>query len=395
MKAITHYVAAHAATVAAEELRLIRAAAPAFRDWFKATGRPDYVDTFDLASVPYPTRFGTFGAAWSPLPYVTITNRMIVVRWRDDGGKSRTLLFEPTDLDLARNAPFYVKVAEKTPAMVQRLVYKEHGTVETHLAALGIRPEDVDYLTFDHLHTQDVRRLVGTRGAAADLSPGGPVPPRFPNAKLIVQRRELELLRNMHPLQAAWYQPSTFTDLRDGALTVIDGDVLLGPGVALLATPVLAQRRQSFAVPAHRIGAFCWASSENVIATEFITPEHSRIPGIQPWLRTFGMEVVLNGNTLENTAQQYNSAIKEKTIVDRSIVDDRFLQFFPSSELTPSWHNPMAAPSFMHRRIRHGSLSPGADHRGDHPHAAWCASAPGSPDSPSPSACASAACATS
>ena len=79
-----------------------------------------------------------------------------------------------------------------------------------------------------------MRRLVGTRGPAADLSPDGPVRPLFPNAKLIVQRRELELLRNMHPLQAAWYQPGTFTDLREGALEVIDGDVLLGPGVALL-----------------------------------------------------------------------------------------------------------------------------------------------------------------
>ena len=352
MKPITHYVAAHAATVAAEELRLIRATAPAFRDWFKATGKPDYVDTFDLAGVPYPTRFGTFGAAWSPLPYVTITNRMIVVRWRDDGGKTKTLVFEPTDLELARNAPFYQRVAEKTPPMVQRLVYKEHGTAESHLKAIGLRREDVDYITFDHLHTQDVRRLVGTKGPAADLSPNGPVQPLFPNAKLIVQRRELELLSHMHPLQAAWYQQGTFTDLRDGALTVIDGDVLLGPGVALLSTPGHSAGNHSLCL---HTDSGIWATSENVIATEFMTPEHSRIPGIAPWLRTFGMEVVLNGNTLENTAQQYNSVIKEKTIVDRSSVDDRFLQFFPSSELTPSWHNPMAAPSFMHRRIRHGA----------------------------------------
>src|SRR3984957_16600663 len=146
MKPIAHYVAAHACTVAGEELRLIRAAAPAFRDWFKATGKPDYVNTFDLAGVPYPTRFGTFGAAWSPLPYVTITNRMIVVRWRDEGGKKRTLLFEQTDLALARNAPYSVRLAEKTPAMVQKLVYKEHGTVDKHLDAIGLRPEDVDYL---------------------------------------------------------------------------------------------------------------------------------------------------------------------------------------------------------------------------------------------------------
>ena len=69
MKPITHYVAAHAATVAAEELRLIRAAAPAFRDWFKATGRPDYVDTFDLAgcAVPDPVRHVWRGLVATPL----------------------------------------------------------------------------------------------------------------------------------------------------------------------------------------------------------------------------------------------------------------------------------------------------------------------------------------
>jgi hypothetical protein len=351
MKPIPHYAAAHACTIPAEELREIRKAATAFRDWFKATGKPDYVETFDLAGVPYPTRFGTFGAAYSPLPFLTITNRMIVVRWRAEGGKRKTLLFEPTDLELARNAPFYVRVAQTTPTWMQRLVYKEHGTVESHLAALGLKFEDVDYLTFDHLHTQDVRRLIGTRGPAADLSPGAPVPARFPNARLIVQRSELDLIHNMHPLQAAWYQPGTFGDLREEALLVVDGDVLLGPGVALLHTPGHTAGNHSLVL---HTDTGIWASSENVVATEFLTPEHSRIPGIKAWQRTFGMEVVLNGNTLEGTARQYNSVIKEKSVVDRSSVDERFLQFFPSSELTPSWHNPGATPAFMHRRIRHG-----------------------------------------
>jgi len=353
MTPIPHYAAAHASTIVAEELRLIREVAPRFRDWFKATGRPDYVGTFDLASVPYPTRFGTFGAAWSPLPFVTITNRMMIVRWRDQGAQTRTLLFEPTDLDLARNAPFYAHLARQTPKLVEPLVYKEHGTVGTHLAALGLRAEDVDYLTFDHLHVQDVRRHIGTRSPAPDLSPSEPIAACFPNAKLIVQRRELELVRHMHPLQAAWYQPGTFADLREEALAVIDGDVLLGPGVALLYTPGHSAGNQSLCL---HTDTGLWASSENVIATELMTPEHSRIAGIRPWLLTFGMEVVLNSNTLENTAQQYNSVIKEKTIVDRSSVDDRFLQFFPSSELTPSWHNPAVAPTFMHRRVSHGKF---------------------------------------
>jgi hypothetical protein len=355
MKPISHYLEAHACTVPGEELRLIRKAAPAFRDWFSATGKPDYAETFDLASLPYPTRFGTFGAAYSPLPFLCITNRVFVVRWRAEDGKQETLLVGPTDLELAAKAPFYVQVAKTTPAWLQRLVYKEHGSVEKHLAVLGLRPEDIDYITFDHLHTQDVRRLVGTRGPAADLSPNAPLSASYPNAKLIVQRSELELLRNMHPVQAAWYQTAAFTDLPEEALLVIDGDVLLGPGVALLHTPGHTAGNHSLIL---NTDTGIWASSENVIATEFLTPEHSRIPGIRPWLRTFGMEVVLNGNTLETTARQYNSVIKEKTIVDPSRADDRFLQFFPSSELTPCWNNPGASPTFMHRHIRHGALAP-------------------------------------
>jgi hypothetical protein len=354
MQNIDIYDAAHAASTPGERLQRIRAAAPRFRDWFRATGKPEYVGTFDLASVPYPTRFGTWGAALSPLPFVTITNRMIVVRWRE-GGRTRTLLFEPTDLDLARNAPFYARLSKTTPGPVEKLVYKEHGTALTHLAAIGLRPEDVDYLTFDHLHIQDVRRLIGTRGPAADISPTAPVAAQFPNAKLVVQKRELELIRHMHPVQSAWYQPDTYADLRREAILEIDGDVLLGPGVALLFTPGHSAGNHSLAL---HTDTGIWVSSENVIAAEFMTPEHSRIPGIGMWRKTFrDLEVVLNGNTLESTADQYNSVIKEKTIADASREDDRFLQFFPSSELTPSWHNPAVRPTFMHRRLAHGALA--------------------------------------
>jgi hypothetical protein len=56
---------------------------------------------------------------------------------------------------------------------------------------------------------------------------------------------------------------------------------------------------------------------------------------------------------LETTADQYNSIILEKRIVDRAQADTRFLQFSPSSELTAHWTSPGTTPTFSHGRITH------------------------------------------
>jgi hypothetical protein len=67
------------------------------------------------------------------------------------------------------------------------------------------------------------------------------------------------------------------------------------------------------------------------------------MPGLARWARTWGQEVILNANTLETTADQYDSLI----------LDERFLQFFPSSELTAAWTQAGTAPTFIHRAIHH------------------------------------------
>jgi len=117
---------------------------------------------------------------------------------------------------------------------VYRTLGRRHHTVEDGLARLEITPEDVDYLVFDHLHTQDIRRRVGTTAAQPDL--GGPLQPYFPNAKLVAQRDEVAAMSVLHPLQRQWYQPGRFHDLRSEAIMSIAGGVLLGPGVAILPT---------------------------------------------------------------------------------------------------------------------------------------------------------------
>jgi len=355
ISAISHFAAVARESQPGRQLDLIGEAAPEFRAWFRGTGMPDWIGTFDLVALPYPTRFGLFRAAISPAPYLSLTHRLVVVRWREPDGKSRVLLFEPTDVELARRTPYFARLSESTPAAFERAFARPLGDVVSHLRSVGIDAGDVDWITFDHLHTQDVRRWIGTTEPAHDLSPAAPVAALLPRARLIVQRAELESLAALHPLQVPWYQASTYTSLRQEALLPIDGDVLIGPGVALLSTPGHTIGNHTLVVNTE---TGIWASSENVIATECLTPEHSRIPGVRRYTSTWEQEVVLNANTLEDTARQYNSCVLEKSIVDVARADSRFLQFMPSSELTATILSPGTAPTFTHSGIFHGTLTP-------------------------------------
>lgn len=320
-------------------LRVARERGEAFRGEFATTGTPDSIVTCDLVTLPYPTRFGLFRASRAIAPFLSITNRMLVIRWHS-GGRERVLLFEPSDHEFGRYTPYFEDLSDRTPAIVERRVVKAHGTVPGHLDRLGIAPENVDYLMFDHLHTQDLRRWIGTSTSKA----------LFPNAKVIVERDELAAMAELHPLQKPWYQPSAYRDVPAEAFLPIDGSVVLGPGVAVIKTPGHVFGNQSLVV---NTSTGIWVSSENVIAAEALTPEHSKLPGLAAWTRRWQQEVVLNANTVETTADQYNSIVLEKTLTDRSQADSRFVQFFPSSELTGAWTNPGTRPTFSHGSVVH------------------------------------------
>ncbi|MFD9669320.1 hypothetical protein ACFWAY_48520 [Rhodococcus sp. NPDC059968] len=333
-----------------DRLRAARSSGAHFRREFAATGMPQRIDTCDLVTLPYPTRFGLFRASRAIAPFLSITNRMLVIRWNESDGRQRVLLFEPSDVDLGRNTPYFAELVRRTPSPLAKRMVTEHGSVSSHLAALGIAPADVDFIVFDHLHTQDLRRWVGTTAYQPDL--GEQPDAVFPNAKVIVQRDELIGMSDLHPLQTPWYQPQTYRDIPVEVFLPIDGSVLLGPGIAVIKTPGHVFGNQSLAL---NTSTGIWVSSENVIAAECLTPEHSTLPGLARWSSSWQQEVVLNANTIETTADQYNSVVLEKTIADHSQTDSRFLQFFPSSELTPMWTNPGTRPTFSHHAITHQS----------------------------------------
>jgi hypothetical protein len=341
----------------AEALERIRVQAPEFQEWFRTTGTVSAFAARSLVTLPYPRRFGLWEACSLPVPYVWMTNRLFVIQWREGEG-TRTLLAEPSDYELGANTPFIARALRRAPGGEERAsrhVFTRHGTVLEHLAAMGIAQADVDYLAFDHLHTQDIRRLVGTNGPAPDLGHADtPVPPLFPNAQLIVQRDELEHVRQVHPFQQRFHQSWTYHDLREDRLLFIDGDVLLGPGVALLRTPGHTLGNHTLVVNTER-GVY--TSSENGIAVDCYAPKYSRIPGVRRWAQTWGYEVVLNFNTPEYASWQYNSMIKEKLIADPISTRPELPQVFPSSQLTRHRFAPGIRPVFEHSDITVGAVT--------------------------------------
>lgn len=359
---IDHFEGPDLGSTPAAQLRRIRAEAPMFADWFRATGQVDLFAARSLVTLPYPRRFALWDACTAPVPYVWMTNRMFVIRWREDG-RTRTLLAEPSDYELGLNTPFLLRTIERLPMRRERALdafFTRRGRIVRHLAAMGIAPQDVDYLAFDHLHTQDIRRLVGTEGPAPDLGyADSPVPALFPNARMILQPDELEHVRDVHPFQARFHQSGTYGTVRREALLPVEGDVLVAPGLAFLRTPGHTFGNQTLVVNTAR-GIF--TSSENGIAVECYAPERSRLPGVRKWAAREGLEVVMNFNTPEFASWQYNSMIKEKLIADPIPGRPELPQVFPSSELTRHRLAPGIRPIHEHGDLTVGEVE-GSDGR--------------------------------
>ena len=139
--------------------RAIRERATAFRERF---ARPDNriraVRTVPLASAAYPLTFAFHGAARGLNPFINIVNKLVIVQFEDFEGTIRTLAWEPTIAEGAAEAPFYDQLLKRYGEFLSYKVFATfYNTVEEAVAVAGITPADVDYVSFDHLHVQDLR----------------------------------------------------------------------------------------------------------------------------------------------------------------------------------------------------------------------------------------------
>lgn len=329
---------------AGARLEAVRRAGRRLRDHLLAAGPARCVRTADVATFPYPTRYGLQGAARSPLPYVFLRNRMHLVQVAA-GGRTVTILVNPTDAARSARAPFFARMEERYGRLATKLLSKVHPPIEEALRTWGVAPEAIDYVTFDHLHVQDVRGLL------APAAPGGRA--FLPNAKLLAQRAELDTLARLHPLQVEWYIPDCLAGVPADRIVVLDGDYAIGAGFAIVRTPGHTIGNHSIVVVTDR-GA--WTISENGICVDAYAPGTSEIRGLARHARDTGVEVILNANTREHSLDQYTSMVLEKTIADPVPDRPELPQHFSSSELVPHPLAPGLAPSYSHGTITHGTV---------------------------------------
>ncbi len=320
----------------------IRQAAERFRRRFKSQGEVLGARSVDIATAPYLARYAFHGAARTPNPYLSIVNRMVIVQFEDWAGARRTLVWEPTEPDGSAAAPFYAQMVERSRRglihrALEKLYYQQHTLPEDALASAGIAPDEVDFISFDHLHVQDLRLIL----------------PHFPAAKLLVQDREIATLKSLHPMQWLWYVERALEGVPADRIELLDGDSELGRGVAIAWTPGHTDGNHSLVL---NTPDGIWVSSENGVSADNWQPEQSKIPGVRHYAVASQREVCPNANTLEDSLDQYDSMLKEKALADFSTRDPRWKQILPSSELSASRRQWPLLPTHRHGGIEYGVL---------------------------------------
>jgi hypothetical protein len=302
------------------------------------------VRTLPITTLLYPTRYALWGAALSPAPFVIMTHRALLVRFVQ-GTRPRTLLFNPTDPERSRRTPFFARLIARFGERMTNLMVRRSPPLEAQLRDLGVAPEDIDLVAFDHFHTQDLRGLLGTMDGA--------LRPRFPNATLLCPRSEWDDWDDLHPMQRAWFVPDGKLGVDTARVHFTHTDLCLGEGVLLGRTPGHTSGNQTLFL---RTDQGVWGCSENGTCADNWSPRASRIPGVASHARTGDLDVLLNGNTVEGGADQYTSMLLEKTVVDPVPSNPSFIQLFPSSEVTPDLLAPGLSPSYVHGSLSHGAL---------------------------------------
>jgi glyoxylase-like metal-dependent hydrolase (beta-lactamase superfamily II) len=111
---------------------------------------------------------------------------------------------------------------------VRGIPAREIQPLDSGLSKLGISFDDIDLIIATQLHHDHIAQAS-----------------RFPKAKVLVQRAELEFARKAHPLFASLYVREFFDRLN---FEVIDGDAEISEGISLLSTPGHSPGGQSVSI---------------------------------------------------------------------------------------------------------------------------------------------------
>ncbi|MEM7606167.1 MAG: hypothetical protein AAF411_12500 [Myxococcota bacterium] len=303
------------------------------------------VRTLDLTTLVYPAPYAFDHSLAVPLPYVGLSHRCLYVELNTEDGLKR-VLFNPTDFVASEATPYFADMLARLPSkrLARKLLAKQGGQVDEQLRALGVQPESIDVIAFDHFHTQDLRPLLGTAEIAA----------RFPNAYLLAPKVAWRDWDALHPMQQPWFVARGKDGLSMERVVLTEDDLYLGEGCVLLQTPGHTRGNQSLFVHGER-GVF--GVSENGCCADNWSPEASRLPGVRRSAARRGLDVIMNVNTPELASQQYNAMILERSIVCPAEDGAPFVQMFSSSEVSPTWVAPGIRPTWSMGERDSGTLA--------------------------------------
>lgn len=346
IRPISHFSNSRESLSPQERLKQVQFQAKHFVEDFKMVNQQvQFLQTFDLISIPYPVK-SAFGNATSLInPFLYVTNRLMVVQFSTHAG-TKTLLFSPSDLTANAKTPYFQRLSRlmgKFKNALQPLLTPVHNTVEQALDSIGLKPENIDFICYDHLHTQDLRKWLGCYEQEA----------YFPNAKLLVMHQEWEAVKDLLPVQNHWYCPDGIEGIDPNKIIPLHSSIMLGDSLALIQTPGHTQGSQSLVINSDQGILVC---SQNGISVDNYSPQHSTIYGIADYVNENNMAVIPNGEQPELRIDQYISMVLEKTIADPHPLDKRFSYIMPSSELSARWQPFALAPTISFGEIQFGEL---------------------------------------
>jgi hypothetical protein len=353
MKAIREFDHVRVSPLPQERLKAARRQAVVFRERFMEEAPVLFYQSADMVRVPYPTWYaysGVYTQSTYKFPYLHILNRIFIIQYYDFLGEVKTLLFSPSDIEADRETPFFKQLTEKMPnwSPLENVVAPIIRDVAGALAEIGLAPEDVDYISYDHLHTQDIRRWLGTINTDGSTDRAA----YFPNARLLIHEQEWQSTTALLPVQAEWYCPNGIEGVDPNKVITFTSSIQLGEGLALVHTPGHTEGNHSLVA---RVPDGIRVTSENGVGADAYAPMNSNVNAIRRYAKNTGMEVILNGNTLEGSNDQYISMVVEKTIAGPSS-NQEFPNCAPSSEATPYWLIPGHKVSHLMGETTFGTL---------------------------------------
>lgn len=174
--------------------------------------------------------------------------------WYIEGTREKILV------DAGDNADFHARYVGTRPTEIQ--------TLDQGLDKLGISFSDIDLIILTHLHFDHVAQAS-----------------RFPKARVLIQRDELQFAQNPHPA-AAWPYCKEFFDGLN--FEVVRGDTKISDEVSVISTPGHTPGGQSVAIKTAQglaiIAGLC------TVRDNFEPPPRETLPVIAPGIHTNALE---------------------------------------------------------------------------------------------------------